>query len=49
MHTYLFLYTHGCIRVCVCVCTYEASQVAVSGKEPTCQCRKHKTWVQSLG
>ena len=20
-----------------------------SGKEPTCQCRKHETWVQSLG
>ena len=21
----------------------------VSGKEPTCQCRRHETWVQSLG
>ena len=20
-----------------------------SGKEPACQCRRHKTWVQSLG
>ena len=20
-----------------------------SGKEPTCQCRRHETWVQSLG
>ena len=31
---YLFLFTHGCIRVCVCVCTYEASQVAVVVKNP---------------
>ena len=20
-----------------------------SGKEPTCQCRRHETWIQSLG
>ena len=23
--------------------------MALVGKEPTCQCRRHETWVQSLG
>ena len=31
---YLPLYTYGCTRVCVYVCTYEASQLAVVVKNP---------------
>ena len=54
MHIYVYTHTHThvCIYVCVCVrglCLWGFPGGA-SGKEPTCQCRRHKeTRVPSLG
>ena len=42
-------YTGGCSFGCVGLIHPLGFPGGASGKEPTCQCRKHETWVRSLG
>ena len=43
--------THTQVHVLTCRRTVSKTHVhgGSSGKEPACQCRRHETWVQSLG
>ena len=35
-------FSYMCVCVCVCVCVYWGFPGGASGKEPACQCRRHK-------
>ena len=39
-----FIYITVCVYVYICI----APQSGASGKEPACQCRRHKRWPQTL-
>ena len=44
----LYTHTHTCTHTHKYIYMYRASKMALVGKGPTCQCRRHKTWIPSL-
>ena len=49
IHQYIEEFPKAKKLFCILLFSVLNSPGGTSGKEPTCQCRRHKTWVQFLG